>query len=110
MESDYFKNRYRVNFFTRLVSPFSFWSELNNYFEKKVGCLGVLLLIPSFSIIFIPFYFEFVCIKFIILNYWASWLAKISIILSVWLLLVTLYFFYQTMVQTNTINKEDDLN
>jgi hypothetical protein len=110
IENDYFKNRYRVNFFTRLVLPFSFWSELNNALEKKVGCIGALLLIPAFSIIFIPFYFEFTCIKFILLNYWSSWLTKISIILSVWLLLVTSYFFYQTMSQTNTINKEDDLN
>ena len=110
VDNDYFKNPYRLNFFSRVVIPFSFWTELNNSLDKKVGCFGAILLLPALIVMVLPFYFEFVALKFIILNYWADWITKFSVIVSAWVILITFYFYFMTMRQTYSINKQDALN
>src|SRR6185295_20364353 len=90
IDSDYFKNPYQLSFFSRLALPFSFWSEIHNSINKKVGCLSVLIFLPLITIMFLPFYFQFVCTKYIILNYWTDWITKISVGISIWLFLITI--------------------
>ena len=107
IDNDYFKNPHLLNFFSRMIIPFAFWTELNNSFEKKVGCLGALLLLPALIVMFLPIYFEFVSIKFILLNYWTDWITKFSVIVSLWLIIITFYFYYTTMRQTYFSNKQD---
>lgn len=110
VDDDYFENPYQLNFFSRMIIPFSFWTELNNSLGKKVGCLGAILLLPALIVMFLPFYFEFVSLKFIISNYWADWITKFSVIVSLWLILITFYFYWKTMQQTYFINNQDGIN
>ena len=107
----YFKDAHHLNFFTRLVLPFSFWSDLSNVLSNKKGmgsgCILVLLFLPAGVIYILPFYFEFICIKFLIINYWSDWISKISVIISVWLILITIYFYSQVMTQNRAMLKEE---
>ncbi len=110
VEDDYFKNPHRLNFFSRVIIPFSFWTEINNSLDKKIGCFGAILLLPALIVMFLPFYFEFVSLKFIVLNFWTDWITKFSVIVSLWLILITFYFYGKTMRRTYSVNKQDGIN
>ncbi len=91
-KKDYIEGQYSP--FVRLLLPFSRWTELyelNN--DKPLGCIGIILLIPMIIFLILPFYFEYISIKFVFEHYWNDWIGKISIILSTWIMLITLYHY-----------------
>jgi hypothetical protein len=110
VDYEYFENPLRLNFFTRLILPLSFWTEFYNALDKKVGCMAAFLLIPALPIICLPFYFQFICIRFLVANYWDGWLTKVSLIFSIWLFVLTLYFYFKTMSQPNWFKKRDGVD
>lgn len=92
-----------------MIMPLSFWTEFNNALRQRIGCFSIILVLPALSIIFIPFYFEFVTLRFMVQNYWTEWLAKLSLVISLWLFVVSLFFYIKTMVLTNDANKKDGI-
>lgn len=89
------------NFFTRLSLPFSIWQDLMKVNDKKetLGWGGVVIFLPLIGIVLLPFYFEFIAIRAVITNFWGDWTGKASVIVSVWLMLATLYFYLKLLPQ-----------
>lgn len=87
-ELEYDKN----NFFTRLISPFSYSLEIGKFNTTK-SCIGAILVIPLISLIFIPFYIEYRMLKDVFVNYWYDIIGKLSFCLSIWILLMLLYYY-----------------
>ncbi|KFC20563.1 hypothetical protein [Chryseobacterium sp. FH1] len=83
--------------FVRSIFPFSIYSEINNLaFKGKsvLGCLGAILIFPLTIILTLaPFILEFILLKDLIKNWQESnFLAKASITLTIWLILISFYF------------------
>lgn len=91
--------------FTRSILPFSIYSELNNLVIKgksKLGCLGAIIIFPlTLILIFLPFYIEFLMIKNSLLL-WneINYIGKTSIIFSIWLVIISIYFPIHKMIIT----------
>jgi len=84
----------QYSFFTRLILPFSKWTEIYKVSDDKpIGCVGLFLLTPLTIILLLPFYFEVIAIKNLIDNYWSDWIGKASVILSIWLILIIIYYY-----------------
>lgn len=111
VDEKYFNILNTLNPLTRLVLPYSFWSDFGNVLSQKknifTGCLGVILFFPLLMIYLLPFYFEFICIKFLVINYWSDWIAKTSILISTWLSLLTIYFYLEVAYQNKKALKAE---
>lgn len=91
-KKDYEEGQY--SFFTRLILPFSRWTEIYKVSDDKpIGCIGLFILTPLTIFLLLPFYFEIITIKNVINNYWADWIGKASVILSIWLILIVIYYY-----------------
>jgi hypothetical protein len=86
------------NRFLRMLLPFSFWEEISTiYFSGgKFGCMAVLLTIPLFLLILIPFFFEYFALKIIIIEKWHnSLLEKGIVILTIWILVAAIFYYFK---------------
>ncbi len=98
-------NHVQLDDFTRSILPFSIYSELNNIAFKgksKLGCFGAIIIFPlSLILIFLPFYIEFLMIKNSLLL-WneINYIGKTSIIFSIWLVIISIYFPIHKMIIT----------
>ena len=92
----------RMDDFTRTILPFSIYGDLSNLSHKgksKFGCFGALLIFPLSSIVIIPFVLEFVWIKQFIIDFSKlNFTQKSSVILSIWILVISLYYFVHNMI------------
>lgn len=91
------------NTFLHIILPFSFWDEINSTLMKngKIGCLTLILIIPLFPIICLPFYFEYYAIKNLFISFWTNGLFEKCIIISnIWILLTIIYFYTKLMIQS----------
>ncbi|MEB2781474.1 hypothetical protein U3A58_13820 [Algoriphagus sp. C2-6-M1] len=90
------------NIFTRILLPFSYSTELLKFSMEKTGvinsCLGVILVLPLLSLIFLPFYFEFYMLKTIWTNYYSDTLGKISFWLTIWITAYMLHYLISNFI------------
>ena len=95
--------------FTRSILPFSIYSEinkLNNRGSSKIGCLGAVLVFPIIGLTFVPFILEYVWIKQYILVFdELNFIQKSSIILSVWIIAISIYYIIHHF--KNTLDERD---
>ena len=91
---------YYPNSFLRLIMPFSVWEELySKYLRKgKFGCLTIFMILPLFPLILIPFIFEYYSIKALIFNNWGNgFFEKIIIILTIWIILISIIYYIKLL-------------
>ncbi len=83
------------NDFARLILPYSLMTEIGkvNDYNNKLKWVEVILVLPLLSLIILPFCFEFITIKNVIINYWPGWIAKVSVVFSLWLTIIIIYFY-----------------
>jgi len=95
--------------FTRTLLPFSIYSEIGKLSHKgnsKFGCIGALLIVPISFLSIVPFVLEFIWIKNYLIDFDTfNFTQKSSLILSIWILLISLYYFIQTMIISIKENK-----
>lgn len=88
--------------FTRSILPFSIYSEIGKISHKgnsKFGCIGGLLIVPISFLSFAPFILEFIWIKNYLIDFEKfNFTQKSSLVLSIWILLISVYYFIQTMI------------
>lgn len=88
--------------FTRSLLPFSIYSEIGKLSHKgksKFGCFGALLIIPISGLAFVPFILEYIWIKQYLIEYdTLNFTQKSSVILSIWILAVSIYYFIHIMI------------
>ena len=86
----------RFNAFTRIILPFSYSSEISKFSSGKIslsmGCLGIIIFLPILFVLLLPIYFEYYMLKEIYNNHFNLTISKISFYLSIWLILVTIYY------------------
>lgn len=88
--------------FTRSLLPFSIYSEIGKLSHKgksNFGCFGALLIIPISGLSIVPYILEFIWIKQYLIDFETfNFTQKASLILSIWVLLISLYYFIHTMI------------
>jgi len=96
--------------FTRTLLPISIYEEFNKLNYKgtsKIGCIGAILTFPlSIGLTVAPYYLEYIWIKELIERYSVlNYIEKISILGTIWILLLSIYYLIHTMVITVKENK-----
>lgn len=95
------------NLFTRLILPFSFTTDLSRLTQGKtnilLGCVGIILAIPTITLYFLPFILTFFMLKDIYVYHYAVLLGKISFYLTIWITLVTIFYY----LKVSTSNYQD---
>ena len=89
--------------FTRTLLPISIYEEFNKLNYKgtsKIGCIGAIFTFPlTIGLTLLPFIFEYVWIKDLILDFKNLVLfEKVTIVLTIWTIILTLYYFIHTIV------------
>jgi hypothetical protein len=91
------------NLFTRLLLPFSYSTELlkfNSFKQNALNsCVGAILVVPLFSLIFLPFWFEYFMLKVIWTQYYIDVIGIVSFWLSVWILAFVIFYLVTSMIQ-----------
>ncbi len=94
-----------VDDFSRTLMPVSIYDELNKFNAKsKAGCLNSILMIPlvaipAIAISIAPFIFEFFWLKPMINDFMnLGILKKVIIILTIWMLILSVVYFFKTAV------------
>lgn len=98
------------NVFLQMIMPFSFWEELNSKFMKNgnVGCLTIFLTLPLYPILLTPFIFEYIAIKNLIINNWKNgWIEKGVTVLTVWILISAVIYYFKLMKSAISEVKSD---
>ena len=99
----------KSNFITRVLMPFSYNLEFSKLHLNKINyfqaIIGLLVIFPFLTAVFLPFYIEYLMLKNIYLNHFSDGLGKICFILSIWVTIVLLYFYF-----TNEYNKSNETN
>ena len=89
-----------MNSFLRLITPFSFWDEVNSKFTEngKVGCLTLFLTLPLYPIILAPFVFEYHVYETHFLDLWPQGLfEKGMVVLNSWFVLAVFVYYVKLM-------------
>lgn len=89
--------------FTRTLLPISLYEEFNKLNYKgtsKFGCLGAIFVFPlSIGITLFPLFMEFIWLKEFMTGFKALDLyEKASIILTIWIIIIAIYYFVHTMI------------
>lgn len=94
---------------TRLILPYSLSTEVSriNDYNNDFKWLDIILIIPLLALLLFPFWFEIISIRYVIANYWHDWLGKTSVILSVWLIFVVVYFYIKLIRRNMETQKKD---
>lgn len=99
------------NVFLQMIMPFSFWEELNSKFMKNgnVGCLTILLTLPLYPVLLAPFVFEYIAIKNLIIKNWHNgWVEKGVTVLTIWILISAVLYYFKLMKSAISEVKIDD--
>ncbi|NTS40249.1 hypothetical protein HRG84_04965 [Flavisolibacter sp. BT320] len=104
-------DNYKNNDLTRLLLPFSYSTELTKFNAKKPGllnsCIGAILILPVFAIVFLPLYFEIYMLKVIWQHYYTQTFAKISFWLSIWITTYMVYYLVANSIENYKQNKTE---
>ena len=88
--------------FTRSILPFSIYSEVNNLTYKgksKLGCFGAILILPITAIAFVTFILEFYWIRDFLSKFESlNFTQKTSVVMSIWIILISIYYFIHNMI------------
>jgi hypothetical protein len=89
--------------FTRSILPFSLYDELGKLTNKgkktRLGCIGLILIVPISTISVIPLILEYYWIKDFIMNFDnLNFTQKSSIVLSIWILVISIYYLLCMMI------------
>ncbi|WEK21068.1 MAG: hypothetical protein P0Y49_07935 [Candidatus Pedobacter colombiensis] len=102
--SDFEEIKNKHNFFTRVLLPFSFTTDLSRLFVGKtqvgLGCFGLLLSLPLLSLYLLPFVLEFFMLRDLYFNGFDNIIGKISFYMTIYINLV-LIFYYIKVTLTN---------
>lgn len=86
--------------FTRLILPVSIYDEIGKFnLKTKTGCLSVLLTLPMILLSVAPYFFVVIwtypqLIKFSTLSLY----DKTLIVITIWVLLLSVFYFIKTMI------------
>ncbi|SDY05344.1 hypothetical protein SAMN05444411_1161 [Lutibacter oricola] len=108
LKEDPLADSYYPNSFLRLIMPFSYLEELNSKYMKngKFGCLTLFMTIPLYPIIALPFIFEFIALRKMILNDWSNGVfEKIITILTIWIILISIVYYIKLLSTSINENK-----
>lgn len=86
------------NDLVRQFLPFSMWEDIMrmNYHGTKYGCLPALMTIPLLGIIILPIWFQYYSIEHLIIDHWNKGIyVQIVVILTIWIIFYTLFFYYK---------------
>lgn len=101
----------RNNLFTRILLPFSYSTEMLKLNTEKPSllssCLGVILIAPLLSLIFLPFYFEYYMLKIVWKNYYTGVLGIASFWLSIWINAYVIYYFIHNAIKSYQGTKKE---
>lgn len=108
--SDFDAVKNKLGFFTRILLPFSFTTELSRLVSGKtpfgLGCLGILLALPLLSLYLLPFVLEYFMLKELYSKGYIETIGKISFYLTIYINLV-LIFYYIKVVFNNYKDLKD---
>lgn len=113
---DYFKHKsenidttLHLDDFTRTILPISNYAEINNLTLKgksKFGCFGAIIIFPLTFIALIPYTLEFIWLKDFLFQFDNfNFFEKSSIILSIWLTILSIYYFIHKLIINMKENK-----
>lgn len=92
----------KLDDFTRTILPISIYTEINNLTTKgksKFGCFGAILIFPIVGIAIIPYTLQFIWLKDFLSNYDKyNFFQKSAIILSLWITILSLYYFIHSII------------
>jgi hypothetical protein len=101
----------RNNFFTRILFPFSYSTEMLKFNTEKPSllssCLGVILIVPLLSLIFLPFIFEYYMLKIVWKNYYTGILGIASFWLSNWINAYIIYYIIHNAIKSYQGRKQE---
>jgi hypothetical protein len=84
------------NSFLQIIMPFSFWEEISSKYMRKgnVGCLTLLMILPVFSLVFVPFIFEYIIIRDLFVDFWEiGWVQKAVTVSTIWMFLAVIIYY-----------------
>lgn len=109
--ADFDKNR--NNFFTRVLLPFSFTTDLSRLFSGKtpiaVGCAGIIIALPTLALYLLPFYFEYYMLRDIYQRYYELPIAKVSFYLTIYINAVIVFYFVKVTITNYQDQKAQNL-
>lgn len=96
--------------FTRTLLPISLYEEFNKLNSKGssgIGCLGAILIVPlSIVLTLVPYAFEYLWIKGLITDFYSlDFFEKSAVVLTLWILALSIYYLAHTMALTIKENK-----
>lgn len=100
---------------TRISLPYSYSTELSRLYEtpKKLNILqsilGFILFFPIPFLFFVPLFIEYYLLSDLYHTYFTSIIGKISFILSLWLFLITIFYFIYNVRVDMQSNKKDSI-
>ncbi|CAI8252130.1 MAG: Uncharacterised protein [Formosa sp. Hel1_33_131] len=89
-----------IDDFTRTLLPISIYEEFNKFnYKKTSGCIGTIIILPlSIALMLIPYIFEYFWLKELIIDFLGmNFYGKTSTIITIWVLILSIYYFIQTM-------------
>ncbi len=98
-----------IDDFTRTLLPISIYEEFNKFnYKKTSGCLGTIIIFPlSVGLLLIPYVFEYLWLKELIIDFSEiNFYGKASTIITIWILIISIYYFIQTMRLSIKENKK----
>jgi hypothetical protein len=100
----------RFPLMTRLLLPFSISTMINAMFERKPSVtksiISILLIVPFFIIILMPFYFLYQMLLNVYDNYYCDTLGFLSFWISIWFFIATLFYGISTGMEDNKEESE----
>ncbi len=91
--------------------PYSFFDDINKIFTtgSKAGCVSMLFIVllsfPIVGIYFTPFIFQYYSLKKMLIEQWNNgFLARVLIILTIWLIVYTVFFIIKFFIHTYKTN------
>jgi hypothetical protein len=104
------KDALYIDDFTRSILPFSLYGEIGKLSFKgksKFGCFGAILLFPISAVAILPYVLEYIWIKPYVEKYnTLDFTEKSTIILAIWMLALSFYYFLQTIIISIKENRE----
>ncbi len=104
------QNALYMDDFTRSILPFSLYGEIGKLGHKgksKFGCFGAILLFPITGFAVLPFILEYIWTKSFVEKYdTLNFTEKSTVVLTIWMLVLSLYYFIHTIIISIKENRE----
>lgn len=88
-----------TDYLTRNILPTNFSYELTKFSGKgNTGCFTALLFLPfSIAVLLVPLIVTFVWLYDLILTDWNSYATRVIVMVSIWVLILAVWYFFQTI-------------